>query len=117
MQISKKRVNPTLQKQLFATLFQLLADLKRPPEVELGLRDLLTETELITLAKRLAVGYWLTKGRSYENIKANLKVSSATVADIQPRLKSPGWKLAIRKVTADEWATEWEEKIKKFIRR
>lgn len=115
MQISKRRVNVSLEKQLLHTLFQLAADLKTPQEVEAVLRDLLSDVELATVAKRLAIAYWLTKGRSYTNIKDNLKVSSASISDIQQGLKQPGWKLALAKITADEWATVWEQKIKGFI--
>lgn len=115
MQISKRKINVTLEKQLFAMLFQLMADLKTPQEAESVLRETLSDTELTTLVKRLSVAYWLTKGRSYTNIKDNLKVSSASISDIQRALKRPGWKLALSKVTADEWATVWESRIKKLI--
>ena len=115
MQVSKQRVNATLARQLFQTLYQLFADLKTPQEVEAVLKDILSDVELTTVAKRLAVAYWLANGRSYNNIKDNLKVSSASISDIQQGLKRPGWKLALAKVTADEWATHWEQKIKKMI--
>lgn len=117
MQISKQKVNVVLEKQLYKTLWQLLADIKSPQEAEVLIGGLLSVTELTTLAKRLAVAYWLSKKRSYENIKVNLKVSSATVADVQKQLKRPGWKLAIQKVTADEWANVWEQKIKGFLKK
>jgi len=45
-----------------------------------------------------------------------LKVSSATVAEMKKQMKKPGWKLAIAKTTADEWANVWEKKIKKILR-
>ncbi len=115
MQISKQHVNATLEKQLFQTLFQLICDLKTPQEAEAVLKDLLSNIELTTLAKRLAVAYWLSKGRSYANIRDNLKVSSASISDIQQGLKRPGWKLALQKVTADEWATVWEQRIKGLL--
>ncbi len=117
MQVSKKKMNVTLEKQLFSMLWQLISDLKNPREAEMVWGDLLSETELGTVAKRLAVAYWLSKRRSYENIKQNLKVSSATVAEVQRNMKKPGWKLAMVKVTADEWANVWEAKIKKLIRK
>ena len=117
MQISKRKVNPGLERQLFKMLFQLVADVKTAQEAEEVLKNLLSETELATVVKRLAVAYWLTRGRSYGNIKENLKVSSATIADVQQNLKRPGWKLAVKKVMADEWATVWEERIKKIIKR
>ena len=88
MQISKQKMNAGLEKQLYKTLWQLLADIKSPQEAEVLIGDLLSTTELATLVKRLAVAYWLSKKRSYENIKVNLKVSSATVAEVQKQLKA-----------------------------
>lgn len=115
MQVSKKRMNQALEKQLYATLYQLIADLKSPEEAEKTLKGFLSGMELTTLTKRLAIGYWLHKGRSYENIKENLKVSSATVAEVQQSLKTAGWKLALEKITAEEWASRWEQKIKSYV--
>ena len=117
MQVSKKKMNATLEKQLFSMLWQLITDIKNPKEAEMVWGDLLSKTELATVAKRLAVAYWLSKKRSYENIKQNLKVSSATVAEVQKNLKKPGWRLAIQKVTADEWANVWEQKIKRVFKK
>lgn len=112
MQVSKQKVNPILEKQLSKTFYQLVADLDKSADVELVFKDLLSSTELTTITKRLAVAYWLSKNRSYQNVKNNLKVSSASVAAIKKCLKRPGWCLAIAKITADEWANVWEEKIK-----
>ena len=58
----------------------------------------------------------LKKERSYENIKNNLKVSSATIASVQSMVGKPGFQLALKKIEAEEWASKWEEKIKKYIK-
>ena len=116
MRVSKQKVNVTLQKQLFQVLFQLIADIKSPQEAEIVLKDLLSDVELTTVAKRISVAYWLSNNRSYTNIKDNLKVSSASISDIQRDLKKPGWKLVLAKITADEWATAWEQRIKRLIK-
>jgi uncharacterized protein YerC len=117
MQISKQRVNPTLEKQISRMWYQLIADTRSPDEAEKIFSQILSETETAAITKRLAVGYWLSKSRSYENIKNNLKVSSATIATIQQNLKHPGWKLALQKAMAEEWATQWERKIKGLLKR
>jgi len=117
MQISKRQINQTLERQLFQTFFQMVADLTTPEEVERVFRELLSKTELAIVAKRLAVGFWLSKNRSYTNIKENLKVSSASIAAVQQALKNPGWKLALAKVIADEWANVWAQRIKKVLHR
>ena len=115
MQISKQKVNKSLEKQLALMLYQLVCDIKNVKEAEDILKNILSDTELTTVIKRLGVGYWLTKRRSYEVIRDNLKVSSATIATIHQELEKPGWKMALKKVLAEEWATKWEAKIKKIL--
>jgi uncharacterized protein YerC len=117
MQLSKQHINQTLERQLFKTLYQLIVDLNSVEEVEKVFSEILSKTEVTTAAKRLAIAYWLSKKRSYTNIKDNLKVSSASIAEVQQSLKKPGWKLAIAKVTADEWANVWEQRIKDVFKR
>lgn len=80
------------------------------------LSDFFNQSESETFAKRLSIAYWLKKGRSYENIKNNLKVSSATIATIEKLLAKPGFILALKKIEAEEWASQWAEKIKKFVK-
>lgn len=117
MRTSSEKLNPSLKNQIIKTLAQTVADLKISKEAEEYLQDFLTESELETYAKRLAVAYWLRKGRSYANIKTNLKVSSATVATVQNMMATPGFQLALKKIEAEEWANKWAEKIKKFVGR
>jgi uncharacterized protein YerC len=95
---------------------QAICDLRDITEAKTFLGDFFNETENEAFCKRLAVAYWLKKGRSYSNIKENLKVSSATIASVQSMLNRPGFKLALKKVEAEEWANQWAEKIKKFIK-
>lgn len=116
MRISDQKINSILRTQIIRTLAQTLADLKEPKDVETFLNDFFNASELETFAKRLAISYWLKKGRSYTNIKDNLKVSSATIAVIQGISKSPGMTLALKQMEAEEWANVWSQKIKKFIR-
>ena len=95
---------------------QAVCDFKSPEEIDKFLKDFFTDAEYETFAKRLAVAYWLKKGRSYANIRDNLKVSSATVSSVQSIMDKPGFKSALKKVEAEEWANQWAEKIKKFIK-
>lgn len=116
MRLSKNRINPHLKSELFKTLHQLIADLKDTQEIKEVLTTFLSDSEYTTLAKRLAVAYWLSKGRKYENIKQNLKVSSATVASIQGISNENGYKIALKKIMAEEWANVWAARIRKFIK-
>src|SRR3989344_1335449 len=114
MRTSNRKLNDYLRNQVEKTFYQLIADVKRPDEVETFLKDFLNDTELETFAKRMAIAYWLKKGRSYENIKENLKVSSATIATVQSLMKKPGFELGLKKVEAEEWANVWADRIQKL---
>lgn len=116
MRTSSFKLSPSLRNQLEKTFYQLLLDLKDEKEAAVFLKDFFNESEYETFIKRLAVAYWLKKGRSYSNIKENLKVSSATIASVHGSLDKPGIKLAIKRLEAEEWATVWSEKIKNFIK-
>ncbi|KKQ96850.1 hypothetical protein A2129_02115 [Candidatus Woesebacteria bacterium GWC1_42_13] len=116
MRVSGQRLNPSLENQIVKTFAQTISDLKDINEMTTFLDDFFNQTELETFIKRLAIAYWLKKGRSWENIKQNLKVSSATIATVQTQMEKPGFALALKKLEAEEWASLWAEKIKKFIR-
>jgi uncharacterized protein YerC len=111
MQVSNRKLNATLEKQILPVFYQSLADLRTPEEVETVLSGLLTETERTALAKRLAIASYLEKGRSYENIRDTLKVSSATIASVAEHMGDPGFRLALDKIKAEAWADEWAGKI------
>ena len=116
MRIQQRKINQTLDTQLRKTFLQLMSDLKNPKEIDLFLKDFLTDSEYEMLTKRLAISYWLKKGRTYANIKENLKVSSATISSVQEITEREGIKLALKKIEADEWAEKWEKKIKKILK-
>lgn len=113
MQVSKKDVSFKIEKKIFRSLYQVLADLKRPDDVEKFLADVLSETERTVLAKRLGIAYYLNKNKSYEVIRQELKVSSATIANVQKWMESggEGLNLALKAIEADEWAGEMAGKI------
>lgn len=117
MRISQNKLNASFKNQIIKTFSQTLIDLKSPEEMNKFLTDFFNDSELETFAKRLSVAYYLKKGRSYENIKNNLKVSSATIATIEKLTKKPGFALAIKKMEAEEWANRWAEKIRKLIKK
>lgn len=115
MRTSEKSINKILQKQVDSLLSQTIADLKSPQDAEQFLKDFLTDAEKENFAKRLAVAYWLKKGRSYKNIKDNLKVSSATIAGVQSLINKKGVDMVLKNLEAEEWASQWSDKIKKVI--
>jgi TrpR-related protein YerC/YecD len=116
MRVSDRKLNPSLKKQIVKTFNQTLLDLNSEEKLSTFLNDLFTEAEYEVFAKRLAIAYWLKKGRSYNNIKENLKVSSATIASVQSQLNSKGIQLALKQIEAEEFANVWSERIRKYIK-
>lgn len=114
MQLSKKKINPRIEKQIFNIFNQVIADIRNPQEAKAFLEDILTRAEFEALTKRLAVAVFLEKGRSYDNIKNALKVSSATVATVAEQMKKgKGFEIALKKIHAEEWADRWAKRISK----
>lgn len=117
----KKRVvaqiNPSLKNQIVRTLAQALADINDFDEMLTFLKDFFTASEIEMFAKRLAVAYWLKKGRTYDNITNNLKASSATISHAGTLMKTQGFVDALKKIEAEEWASVWAKRIKKFVGR
>lgn len=111
MRTSKYKLNPSLKKEIIRSLCQVVVDINSVTEAKSFLTDFLTPGELEIFSKRLAVGYWLKKQRSYTNIRKNLSVSSATIAEIHRLSQNEGFKLAIKKMEAEEWANKWAQKI------
>ncbi len=118
MQVSKKQINPHLKAQIYQLLYQVLADIRSKKEVEIFLKEALTKNELEIFAKRLGTAYYLDKGRSYSNIKANLRLSSATISGVAEQMKKgKGFEIALSKIRAEEWANKWAKKISQGFKR
>jgi len=92
----------------------MMDDLKGKKEIEIFLKDFFDDEELTKYIKRIAIAYWLKKGRDKENIKRNLLVTPKEISEAQESLKKEGIKLALKKIEAEEWANQWSEKIKKL---
>lgn len=117
MRISKQRLNPNLENEITRLFYQTVVDLKSPEKVAIFFEDIFSKSEATAIVKRLAVAYWLTNKRSYENIRQNLKVSSATIASIDRQMRrGKGFQLALKLIEADRWATEWAEKIRGIVK-
>lgn len=103
-----------LQKEIIDTFFQTLEDIKTKKDFEIFFKDFFNDQELETYVKRLAIAYWLKKGRGHENIMQNLHASLTDVKKTEKIMNTPGIKLALKKMEAEEWANVWSEKIKKI---
>ncbi len=117
MQLSQNPINKNLERQLGEMFYQVLAEVDSPEELRIILGDILTEGERIAVLKRLGIALYLDKGRSYEDVKNNIKVSSATIATVAESLRNEGWQEVIKRIKAEEWASGWTEKISGGIKK
>lgn len=118
MQVSKQGVNKRVEKKILRSFYQVLADIKNPQAMEKFFSDILSPTEKAVLAKRLAIAYYLRRNKSYDVIKNDLKVSSATIATVQGWLEqnSEGLNIALKAIEADEWAGDLADKISQSVK-
>lgn len=117
MQLSNDPINKNIEKQLSEMMYGILAELSTPEDVMMVMKDVLTDGERTAILKRLGIAVYLDKGRSYEDIKNNIRVSSATIASVAENLGNSGWQEMIRRIKAEEWASDWTEKISKRVKR
>lgn len=89
-QVSKIRLRKEIEERMFKIFFQSMADAKTPKETENLLNDLLTPTEKIMLAKRLAIALLLLRGYDYSTVRQILKVSYGTISRVANWLKIEG---------------------------
>lgn len=117
MRLSQLTVRGDTDRGMHQLLVQVIADLRSTEDTQELLDNLLTETEKIAISKRLGIAVLLTEGKSYDEIKDTLKVSSATVAKVQEMLDTPGIKIALSKIQDDRWASLWAKKFSDAIDR
>lgn len=77
--VSSRKLNKKIYQKIGDEFVGFVLDLKSSKETKSFLTNLLTKTERIMLAKRLAVIGMLLKGYSFEAIQQTLQVSPATV--------------------------------------
>lgn len=116
MRVSKKTIPKNQQEEICQILYQVLADIENEKEAEMILNSLLSKTEILGIAKKVAIIKALKEKRSYNQIKQDFNVSSATISKIANQLKKEkGLILILKKIEAEQWAEKWASKIKKLF--
>lgn len=100
----KKLLTRHQQDNLFIKLAKALALLHSAPEVANFLKDLLSESEVLMLARRLQIAELLIQGLTYEQIKSELKVSFGTIARVQTWLElyGEGYRTVVKRIAKKE---------------
>uniref|UniRef100_A0A831YQ20 TrpR like protein, YerC/YecD n=1 Tax=candidate division WWE3 bacterium TaxID=2053526 RepID=A0A831YQ20_UNCKA len=118
-QISKRRMLPSIEKRVYELLWDSVAKSGTKKESEEFLTDLLTYTEKVVLAKRLAIAVLLMKGFNYDSIKDLLKVSGTTISRVQEYLRSEpvGFKRFAGKLVKEEFWREFADTLNQILPR
>ncbi len=84
------KLSKTEQDELFIGFVESLSRIRSSVEAANFVKDLLSESEVLMLARRLQVADLLLQGLTYEQIRKVIKVSFATIAKVQTWLRLYG---------------------------
>lgn len=98
--VSKRKLDPKIERELNALLEYVLGHLK-PEEAKRLLSSLLSDTERLMLAKRIATVFLLEENLPESQIAETLKLTPDTISKISLMLetsKGQGFKVAVSKM-------------------
>lgn len=103
-QVSKYPISKAIADRIFEILLKSLVKIHNQQEADQFISDLLTPTEKIMLAKRLAIALLLQKDYDYRTIQKIIRVSTATIASVNMviRYGSKGYKNLLNKILKEE---------------
>ncbi len=116
-QISKYPLRSEVFEKIFELLTKAIINATNKEETEALLEDLLTPTEKIILAKRLAIAVLLSKDYSYKTIKEILHVSTPTIAmvNLSLKYKGRGFKLFTSRLLKEAKNNEFWNKVEDLV--
>lgn len=117
-QINRLPLSKALQNQMYELFHKVLADLHSDGDIEILLDDLLTPTEKVMLAKRLAIAFLLEKGYDQRTVHTMMKVSVSTVNSVNfwLKYKGQGYRNAIAMIRKEEKWKDFVERLDGLLR-
>ncbi len=103
-QISKYPISKNIADRIFEIFLTTFTHLKNKEEADQFISDLLTPTEKVMLAKRLAIAFLLENNYEYRTIQQILRVSTGTITSVNIARQhgSIGYKKVIGKILKEE---------------
>jgi len=114
--VSQKRVKKQVFNRMSNEFVNAIASMKNSSEVRGFLNELLTPTERVMLAKRLAVILMLKKKYSFLMIRHILKVSPSTVARFWKIIKMKPFQFLSREILRKEKQKKFWEELERLSR-
>ena len=115
--VSKNKLDQKTLYQISEKLFKAVKHLKREKEVSQFFSDLLTKTERIMLAKRLAIIIMLDAEYPFKVISRALKVSESTVSSMKDRSDrgGDGYQLVLQRLKKEQMWKDFFKSIEKIL--
>lgn len=115
--VSKNKLDQKTLYQISERLFSAIRHLKHEREVSQFFNDLLTKTERIMLAKRLAIVVMLEANYPFKVISRALKVSEATVSNMRDRFDrgGDGYRLVLERFKKEKFWKDFFKSIEKIL--
>jgi uncharacterized protein YerC len=112
-QVSRIALSADLEKEIVSSFRSVITHLQTDHDVTDFLDELLTPTEKIMLAKRLAIAFLLDKNYDYRTIMSILKVSTATVSSVNKQYahNGRGYKRVIAMMQSSE---QWKQVLNRL---
>lgn len=113
-QVSRHKLPKTVEEELIRNLNLVLATISKHEEMLSFINALLTNTEKLMLAKRLAIVVLITEGFIDSQIADKLNVTRMTIAKMRYFLEArgqEGYKIALLKIATDKSL----QQFKKFL--
>ncbi len=117
-QVSRYPISTKVADRIFEVFLKTLVEIKSNKEADEFISDLLTPTEKIMLAKRLAIAFLLEKGYDYRTIQKIIRVSAPTITSVNNARKygSEGYKRLVAKIIREEKLISFfEETVEKLL--
>jgi len=114
--VSKRRLGEKQEKELIRNFDLVLIKISKEIEMQGFLEALLTPTERIMLAKRLAIVVLLKEGIPQSTISNILSVTQATVSRMQLFLEARGggYDVALKKLASEKVLNEFKKYLLKI---
>ncbi|MBI4999416.1 hypothetical protein HZB97_01445 [Candidatus Gottesmanbacteria bacterium] len=111
-QVSKYPISDKVYQRILEMFFKSLVEIKTDDEAQQFIKDFLSPTEQVMLAKRLAIAFLLEKNYEFREISKILRVSLTTVArvSLMRKIGGEGYRRIIEKLLR-------EEQVKDFLLR
>lgn len=115
-QISKRQLSREIQGQVYDTFWGTLVKIAKKDEAESFFSEFFTKSEKVNFAKRLSVAILLYKNYDWRTIGDILKVSMGTIAKMNAKINSSGFKILFEKIEKEErWRKFWEDLAKTYL--